>query len=71
MSVETLRDMHHNGVHTHCKAPTGKGRIVDSTGHHRGDGTHRACHLHGRVERFHGHDFEGPLWAACGCEEGI
>lgn len=27
------------------------------------------CRLAGKVERFHGHDFEGPLWDACGCDE--
>jgi hypothetical protein len=52
-------DMHVNGVHTKC--------IQSRT--RLGDGTWRQCPQAGRVDRFHGHDFDGPLWAACGCDE--
>lgn len=65
--VEYARELHANGVHTHCSAPTGRGRWVANGQRGRGDLTSRNCHLYGRVERFHSHDHEGPL--ACGCEE--
>jgi hypothetical protein len=63
-----LADLHYNGVHVLCSRPTGRGRWVANGQHGRGDLTHKNCHLHGRVERIHGHDFEGPL--VCGCDEG-
>ncbi len=55
-------DLHSNGVHVECKPiPSG------ATWKKIGDGTHRRCPLAGKVERFHSHDFDGPL--ICGCEE--
>ncbi|MEV0267731.1 hypothetical protein AB0H43_03065 [Hamadaea sp. NPDC050747] len=55
----TAADLHANGIHTQCKTKRTK----------TGDGSHRDCPRAGKVERYHGHDFDGPLWAACGCEE--
>ena len=65
--IEYARELHANGVHTHCTAPHGRERWVANGQRGRGDLTSRNCHLHGRVERFHSHDHDGPL--ACGCEE--
>lgn len=59
MDNGTIEDMHFNGVHTHCRyAP----RSAKS-------GSWRKCYLAGKVERVHGHDFDGPLWASCGCDD--
>ena len=61
---EFKNSLHVNGVHTQCSpVPSG------STWKKVGDWTHRRCTLAGRVERLHSHDFDGPLWVACGCDE--
>ena len=59
---EHAEELHHNGVHALCTlAPLwAKAKRI-------GDGTHRSCPLAGKVERFHGHDHDGPL--ACGCND--
>lgn len=58
LSDEHREDMHYAGVHTRCRyAPP-----------RSGDGW-KKCHLAGKVERFHSHDFDGPLYDACGCAE--
>jgi hypothetical protein len=54
---EYLSCLHHNGVHVECR-PVRKGKP---------DGTWRKCLDAGKVERFHGHSFEGPL--VCGCPD--
>ncbi|MEU8158008.1 hypothetical protein AB0B94_30515 [Micromonospora sp. NPDC048986] len=52
-------DLHYNGIHTQCKAAPWGARASDDT--------HRRCTKAGTVEQVHGHDFDGPLWDACGC----
>lgn len=54
-----VHEMHDNGVHTACHhAPRRPGNPRGSAG---------ACPRAGTVERFHSHDFDGPL--ACGCDD--
>lgn len=56
--------LHFNGIHTQCKPiPSG------ATWKKIGNGTHSRCPKAGGVERFHSHNFDGPLWDACGCPE--
>lgn len=55
-------DLHGSGIHTECTlAPLWAGvrRI--------GDGTPDRCPLAGRIERFHAHDYDGPM--VCGCDD--
>ncbi len=55
-------DLHHNGIHTMCHPATGAWSTIGSGGSDR-------CPRAGTVESMHGHDFDGPLWDACGCDE--
>lgn len=55
-------DMHISGVHALCR-PADVWAGVRAVG----DGTPRKCPLAGKVERFHAHDFDGPL--VCGCAD--
>jgi hypothetical protein len=62
MTDNEKTDLHLSGVHVECTlAPKWAGvrRI--------GDGTWRRCPLAGTVERFHAHDYDGPL--VCGCTD--
>ena len=56
--IETTQqdELHDSGVHVECRPA-----------HGRPDGTWRHCTLAGKVERFHSHDYQGPL--VCGCNE--
>jgi|GEM_PF-5974749 len=49
-------DLHHNGIHVECRPA---GRYCNDTW--------RQCPRAGRVERYHGHDHDGPL--VCGCDD--
>lgn len=61
--MRDVSGMHRSGVHVWCTPiPSGSTWRV-------GDGSHRKCRYAGAVERFHVHDFDGPLWDACGCDE--
>lgn len=63
-------ELHANGVHTECTYPARQtGGAVGIRPRHQDGGRSGWCMRAGRVERFHSHDFDGPLWAACGCEE--
>lgn len=60
---EHRADLHEAGLHIMCRPAllwSGVRRI--------GDGTWRRCPLAGKMERFHSHEFDGPL--ICGCPEG-
>lgn len=59
---QQLDDQHGAGVHLECtRAPiwAGTKRI--------GDGTSRKCPKAGTLDRFHSHDYDGPL--VCGCRD--
>jgi len=55
-----LADLHWNGVHVECRPAHGRLGVSDV-------GSARRCRYAGKVERLHGHDFEGPL--VCGCTD--
>ena len=59
---EVKEQLHAAGVHIDCK-------LADRwAGSKRSrDGTWRRCLLAGRIERFHTHDYDGPL--VCGCSD--
>jgi hypothetical protein len=54
MSYRT--DLHDAGVHAECSNSGTKTAPRE-----------RRCKLAGKVERFHSHEFDGPL--VCGCED--
>lgn len=54
---ERLVALHRSGVHVECRPRSGR----------YGGDSWRSCKYAGRVERFHAHDFEGPL--VCGCDD--
>lgn len=70
----TPAELHANGVHTHCTYPRRKtggasgGRTPIRARYEDGN---RAdwCIRAGTVDPLHSHDFDGPLWDACGCDE--
>jgi hypothetical protein len=59
---EYVWGLHNNGIHTRC----GLADLWTKT-KRIGDGTPRKCEYAGKVERFHSHDFDGPL--DCGCDD--
>lgn len=63
-------ELHDNGVHTKCTPPAKKtGGAVGIKPKYQDGGHAGWCLKAGTVEAYHGHDFDGPLWDACGCEE--
>jgi len=63
-------DMHDCGVHTHCTYPTKRtgGAVNIRLAYHDGRCADW-CIKAGTVEAWHTHEFDGPLWDACGCPE--
>lgn len=59
---EYVWDLHNAGVHVEC-TPADNWTSTKKVG----DGTPRKCVLAGKLERFHSHDFDGPL--VCGCDD--
>lgn len=51
-----ILDLHHSGVHVDC--------VNTGTKHAP---AYRKCKYAGKVERIHGHEFDGPL--VCGCDD--
>jgi len=67
---ENIQRMHESGVHTLCLFPSRKtgGAVGVRPGYY--DGGHSGwCIKAGTVDAYHSHDFDGALWASCGCRE--
>jgi|WetSurSiteA1Bulk_404760.scaffolds.fasta_scaffold31457_2 hypothetical protein len=73
-AMTNAAELHANGIHTKCTYPKRKtggasgGRTPIMPKYQDGN---RAdwCVRAGKIDRFHSHDFDGPLWDACGCDD--
>lgn len=59
MDAMVVADQHRSGVHIHCERP--RYRPIGTASGVLGRALVGGCERAGTVDRFHAHDFDGPL----------